>query len=227
MKFRLDAQHYINDRLLEPGHIIGDETDMPMVLPNGEPIKPSVNMTPLDDEAWSLFRDTFPGVRRPERDPTKAIPLRGTGDSAKAPPLYTKDSDGRVIQPGGGGAVQTVDNVPGGYVVGPDGEPTKELKKGLPDPGSPNHPVGQPVIGSPSASPAVPPKPEDPAFRVAVPPAEQKAVADAQAKAQAEAAGGSDQQKAEQAAKAEAAAKAERERQNTLAAQAAKPGEKK
>ncbi len=85
MKFRLDSKHYINDRLLEPGHIIGDETDVPMVLPNGDPIKPSVNMTPLDDEAWALYKETFPGARLPERDPTKAIPLRGTGDAAKSP----------------------------------------------------------------------------------------------------------------------------------------------
>lgn len=182
MKFRLDAQHYINDRLLEPGHIIGDETDVPMVLANGEPMKPSVNMTPLDDEAWNLFRETFPGTRPPDRDPTKAIPLRGTGDQAKAPPLYTKDSDGRVVQPGG--PAKTVDDVPGGYVEGKN----NELKKGLPDSGSPNHPVGQPVIGTVTPSPVVPPKPEDPALRVNAPAEEQKAVAEAQKKAQEEAA---------------------------------------
>lgn len=85
MKFRLDAQHYIHDRLLEPNTIIGDETDIPMVLANGDPLKPSVNMTPLDDEARALFKETFPGSRLPERDPTKAIPLRGTGDTAKQP----------------------------------------------------------------------------------------------------------------------------------------------
>lgn len=87
MKFRLDSQHYINDRLLEPGYVIGDETDILMVLPNGDPMKPSVNMTPLDNEAMALFKETFPTARPPERDPTKAIPLRGTGDSAKSPAL--------------------------------------------------------------------------------------------------------------------------------------------
>jgi hypothetical protein len=157
MKFRLDTQHYINDRLLEPGHIIGDETDVPMVLPNGDPLKPSVNMTPLDDEAWSFFRETFPGVRRPDRDPTKAIPLRGTGDAAKAPPLFHKNPDtGMVLQPS--------DLVHGQ----PAGEPQylEVGKKGLPDQGSPNHPVGQPVIGhAPTTpTPVVPPKPVDPAF---------------------------------------------------------------
>lgn len=181
MKFRLDTQHYINDRLLEPGHIIGDETDVPMILPNGDPLKPSVNMTPLDEDALKVFKDTFPGVRSPNRDPLKAIPLRGTGDSAKSPALI-KGPDGLVQQTGG--PVNTVDNVPGGYIEGKD----NELKKGLPDSGSPNHPVGQPVIGTSSASPAVPPKPEDPALRINAPAAEQKAVSDAQAKARDDAA---------------------------------------
>lgn len=92
MKFRLDAPHYINDRLLEAGHIIGDETDVPMVLPNGEPLKPSVSMSPLDEEAVVVFKNTFPGSRLPERDPTKAIPLRGSGDTAKAPGLQQQVS---------------------------------------------------------------------------------------------------------------------------------------
>ena len=182
MRFRLDAQHYINDRLLEPGHIIGDGTDVPMILPDGSPMKPSVNMTPVDDEAWGFFQETFPGTRRPERDPTKAIPIRGTGDSAKQAPLVKEDSEGRVIQPGG--PAKTIGDVPGGYVEGKD----HELKKGLPDSGSPNHPVGQPVIGTVSTSPHVPPKPEDPAMRVNAPAAEQKAVADAQQKARDDAA---------------------------------------
>lgn len=87
MKFRLDERHYINDRLLEPGHVIGEGTDVPMVLPNGDPIHPSASMTPLDDEAMEVFKQRFPGARMPERDPTKAIPLRGTGDQAKSPPI--------------------------------------------------------------------------------------------------------------------------------------------
>lgn len=155
MKFRLDTQHYINDRLLEPGHIIGDETDVPLVLPNGDPIKPSVNMTPLDDEAWGLFQDTFPGTRRPERDPTKAIPLRGTGDSAKAPPLFVKSKEtGQVLQP--------VDYVHGQPKEDQKPEFIEVDKKGLPDPGSPNHPVGQPVTGTATPSPVVAPKPTAP-----------------------------------------------------------------
>ncbi len=154
MKFRLDTQHYINDRLIEPGHVIGDETDIPMVLPNGEPMKPSVNMTPLDEEAWKLFQDTFPGTRRPERDPTKAIPLRGTGDTAKSPALFQKGPDGKVLQPA---------DLVHGQPAKP-AEPVPADKVGLPDPGSPNVPVGQPVVGhAPTTpTPTVAPKPVAP-----------------------------------------------------------------
>lgn len=102
MQFRLDTQHYINDRLLEAGTIIGDDTGIAMVLPNGDQMKPLVNMTPLDDEARKLFSETFPGARLPERDPTKAIPLRGSGDTAKQPPLVQPASPGQhapVLEP--------------------------------------------------------------------------------------------------------------------------------
>lgn len=172
MKFRLDSQHYINDRLLEPGHIIGDQTDCAFVDAEGEPMKPSMQMTPLDGDAKSLFEKTFPNTKL-TKNALDNISLR-------------MNEDGRVQQ--AGGPVDTVDGVPGGYVIGPDGKPTGELKKGLPDSGSPNHPVGQPIIGVASTPPVITPKPEDPAYRVAVPAAEQKAVSDAQAKAQSDAA---------------------------------------
>jgi len=158
MKFRLDTQHYINDRLLEPGHVVGDETDVPFLNRDGSPMTPSVNMTPLDDEAWQHFQKSFPGTHRPERDPTKAIPLRGTGDTAKAPPLFQKGDDGKVLQPG---------DLVHGQPRSKEPQFIEVDKKGLPDPGSPNHPVGQPVIGvvtDTSQRPVVPPKPQDPDF---------------------------------------------------------------
>lgn len=145
MRYRLDAQHYINDRLLEPGHIIGDGTDVPFVDRKGNPLAPSASMTPLDGDARSHFEKHFPDATLPEARVTDSIPIH--------------EQDGRVVQPHGG-TVDTVDGVPGGYVIGPDGKPTNELKKGLPDPGSPNHPVGQPVIGAqsaPNTTPQVPP----------------------------------------------------------------------
>jgi len=203
MRYRLDVQHYIHDRMLEPGHIIGDGTDVPMVNGDGSPMLPSTGMTPLDDEAADAMRKRYPGVRMPERDPTKAIPLRGTGDTAKSPPAFV-EKEGRVVQPHGG-TVETVDNVPGGYVIGPDGQPTKELKKGLPDSGSPNHPVGQPIIGSVTPThdrPVVPAKPQDPDY--AANPAQAKADQEAANKKAAD-----DRAAAEAKAKADAAAKAQ------------------
>lgn len=164
MKYRLDVQHYINDRLLEPGHIIGDETDVPFVDAKGHPMVPSRGMTPLDHEARAHMEKAFPGVEMPERDPTKAIPIRGSGDSAKQPGIR---------QPGG-----PVGVTDGGHVIGPDGKPTMELKKGLPDSGTPNAPVGQPVIGTvsaPGTTPHIPAKPEDPNLAVKGPQAQQPA----------------------------------------------------
>jgi len=139
MKYRLDAQHYINDRLLEPGHVIGEGTDVPFVDRKGNPIRPSRSMTPLDAEARSHFEKAFPGTDLPEADALKAIPLH--------------DNQGPVDTGG-----------PGDWVLGPDGKPTNERKKGLPDSGSPNHPVGQPVVGTvpgPGQAAHVPPKVAD------------------------------------------------------------------
>lgn len=155
MKFRLDVQHYIHDRLLEPGHIVGDETDVPLINTDGSPMIPSRGMTPLDAGAKSLFEKTFPNSRVPPIDATKAIPIRGTGDSAK---------QAGVRQPGG-----PVGVTDGGHVIGADGKSTSELKKGLPDSGTPNSPVGRPVIGqvAPASQQAHAPAPTpDPALAV-------------------------------------------------------------
>lgn len=138
MKYRLDAQHYINDRLLEPGHIVGDETDVPFRDRKGEPLIPSASMTPLDGDARSHFKKHFPDAVLPEGDAANNVPIHNEGS----------------VEVGG----------PGEWVIGPDGKPTKELKKGLPDSGSPNHPVGQPVIGTvpgPGQAAHVPPKSAD------------------------------------------------------------------
>lgn len=96
MKYRLDAVHYIDDKELPIGFEIGDDTPVPYrhthdvpdgrggVFKAGTPIVPSRSMTPLDDEAKKLFRQTF-GTDAPERDFSKAIPIQGTGSEAKAP----------------------------------------------------------------------------------------------------------------------------------------------
>lgn len=85
MKYRLDTQHYHQDKLLEPGTEVGDDTDFPWRDAKGHPLPPSLQMTPLDDEAKRLYRDWHESDE-PQRDPTHAIPIQGTGDSVRSPP---------------------------------------------------------------------------------------------------------------------------------------------
>lgn len=84
MKYRLDVEHYIDDRLLEPETVIGDEGAVPFRFADGRPMVPSTGMTPLDDEAMAIWKKKFPDTK-PQRDPTAAIPVRGTFDTAKQP----------------------------------------------------------------------------------------------------------------------------------------------
>lgn len=96
MKYRLDADHYIDDKLIPAGTVIGDETEIPYrfvsdvpdgkggISKAGDPKPPSRSMIPVDGEAKQLFEKEF-GQTAPERDPTKAIPLQGTGDKTKVP----------------------------------------------------------------------------------------------------------------------------------------------
>jgi hypothetical protein len=51
MRFKLTAQHYINDRLLEEGYVIGEGTDVPFLDKNGNYLPPSDYMEGLDDES--------------------------------------------------------------------------------------------------------------------------------------------------------------------------------
>lgn len=99
MQYRLDEPHYIHDTILEAGTIIGDETAIPFryerdVMANadgkggaraGDPMPPSRSMTPFDDEARRMYQERFNG-QAPDRDPTKSIPMQGTGDTNKVLP---------------------------------------------------------------------------------------------------------------------------------------------
>lgn len=51
MLFKLQAQHYIDDRLLEEGELVGDGQAVTFKLPNGEYRTPTYQMEPLDDAA--------------------------------------------------------------------------------------------------------------------------------------------------------------------------------
>lgn len=89
MKLRLLSLHYIDDRLLEEGTVIGDETDVPFRFADGTPMGASSEMEGLDEEGKEmcelrkspgLFADITP--RQPERigqrkNPDPKIPLMG------------------------------------------------------------------------------------------------------------------------------------------------------
>lgn len=50
-QFRLLTQHFINDRLLETGTIIGEGTDVPFLFPDGTKQTPSPEMEGLEPPA--------------------------------------------------------------------------------------------------------------------------------------------------------------------------------
>lgn len=98
MKWRLELPHHIDEQVLEPGTIIGDDTQWPFRALKADPkigrkvgdsLPPSTAMTPLDDEARKAFETKF-GKDAPERDPLAAIPLTGAPDAPKVrPPGYS------------------------------------------------------------------------------------------------------------------------------------------
>ncbi len=85
MRFRLDVQHYRDDKLIEAGTEVGDDCEITWRDAKGAAYPPSLGMTPLDAEAKAMVKDTY-GTPAPERDPTKSIPLQGTGDKVKVQP---------------------------------------------------------------------------------------------------------------------------------------------
>ena len=91
MKWQLTEPHYIDEMVLQPGTIIGDETQWPYLAPKddlkikrkkGDPLPPSRAMIPMDDEARKFYSDYF-GGEVPESDPTKSIPLTGAPGAPK------------------------------------------------------------------------------------------------------------------------------------------------
>lgn len=149
MKFRLDSQHYINDKLLEPGQVVGDETGNPFRFPNGDPMIPSQYMTPLDAEAVDLYRKKF-GDDVKRVDPTQSIPIQGTFDATKTPGYDAKNPQNN--------HAPISEHVPvkvdGPFVAG-----TEDLKIGSPNSNTPNAPIGKP--DNPGAVLAGPSTPKD------------------------------------------------------------------
>ncbi|SRR6266446_7343820 len=91
MKWQLLEPHHIDEQVLSPGTIIGDDTQWPYRAAKedrkigrkvGDALPPSRAMTPMDDEARKIFYEKF-GGEIPETDPTKSIPLTGAEGSPK------------------------------------------------------------------------------------------------------------------------------------------------
>lgn len=85
MKWRLEAAHHIDEQVLDPGTIIGDDTQWPYRAMKddpkigrkvGDPLPPSTNMTPMDEEARAFWRKVY-GDEPIDRDPFKSVPLTG------------------------------------------------------------------------------------------------------------------------------------------------------
>lgn len=99
MKYRLDADHHVNNVLLPEGTIVGDGEAENWRYPEsagdprirGKHRPPSNQMTPLDEEAKKAFADAFPSETPPDRDPTQAIPIS----------TVTRDAAGNEIAPPG------------------------------------------------------------------------------------------------------------------------------
>lgn len=50
-QFKLKSQHYIDDKLLEAGEIVGEGTEVPFLHPDGTPRPPSTEMEGLNSES--------------------------------------------------------------------------------------------------------------------------------------------------------------------------------
>lgn len=103
MKWQLLGPHHIDEMVLPAGTIIGDDTQWPFRSTYndkkidrkiGDPLPPSREMIPMDDEAREMFDKAFDG-EVPEADPTRSIPLTGAPEAPKVrgvgekPPVST------------------------------------------------------------------------------------------------------------------------------------------
>lgn len=93
MKWQLLEPHHIDEQVLPPGTIIGDDTQWPFRSTYNDPkigrkigdaLPPSTAMTPMDDEARKVYDERFGGAV-PNTDPTKSIPLTGAPDAPRVP----------------------------------------------------------------------------------------------------------------------------------------------
>ena len=70
-QFRLLAPHFINDRLLDTGTIIGEGTEVPFLFPDGSKQTPSPEMEGLEPPAQAEVE----AVKKKHLDPITTIPI--------------------------------------------------------------------------------------------------------------------------------------------------------
>jgi hypothetical protein len=95
MKWRLTGPHHIDEQVLPAGTIIGDGTPWPFRArlddpkigrKTGDPLPPSNDMEPLDDEARDLYQEVYGQSGAWPVDPTASIPLTGAENSPRVRP---------------------------------------------------------------------------------------------------------------------------------------------
>jgi len=90
MKFKLLSPHYIDDRLLPEGAEIGDGCAVQFRDAKGEPLSPTSEMEPIDDEAKRLFSKYEEKKLMRSIAPGKPEPLYPKLPDPKAPVMGPK-----------------------------------------------------------------------------------------------------------------------------------------
>lgn len=103
MKYRLTADHYKYNRILEKDTLVGDDTPYPWRFSDGSPMEPSMNMEPLDAEAKEAFAkkwDVRPGLDKEVATVlTDMQPTKKPTPSAPPMPTMAKKVDSIPIAP--------------------------------------------------------------------------------------------------------------------------------
>lgn len=95
-QFKLLSQHYIDDRLLEAGKVIGEGTDVPFLHPDGTPRPPSNEMEGLDEAAQAEVE----AVLRRGFIPIESLPM--TMEPVDVGPIPTEAPADTPVFPKGG-----------------------------------------------------------------------------------------------------------------------------
>lgn len=87
-QFKLLSQHYIDDRLLEAGKVIGEGTDVPFLFPDGSPQLPSGEMEGLDEASQAEVE----AVRARGFVPIESLPTVGDAPVVVVPTAPVNES---------------------------------------------------------------------------------------------------------------------------------------